>query len=83
MRLIQVPAPEVVADIKEGATALTKGTQINPKNLGYLCSLGIPKINVNRKLKVSFFSTGDELVELGNTLSDGQIYDSKRYTIKS
>ncbi len=70
-------------DIKEGDTALTKGTQINPKNLGYLCSLGIPKVNVYRKLKVSFFSTGDELVELGNTLSDGQIYDSNRYTIKS
>ena len=70
-------------DIKEGAIALTKGSQINPKNLGYLCSLGIPKVNVHRKLKVSFFSTGDELVELGNTLSDGQIYDSNRYTIKS
>ena len=42
-------------DIKEGDTALTKGTQINPKNLGYLCSLGIPKVNVYRKLKVSFF----------------------------
>ena len=70
-------------DIKEGATALIKGTQINPKNLGYLCSLGIPKVNVYRKLKVSFFSTGDELVELGNSLSDGQIYDSNRYTIKS
>jgi len=48
-----------------------------------LCSLGIPNVNVYRKLKVSFFSTGDELVELGNSLSDGQIYDSNRYTIKS
>ena len=70
-------------DIKKGSKALLKGTQINPKNLGYLCSLGIPKVNVYRKLKVSFFSTGDELVELGNILADGQIYDSNRYTIKS
>jgi molybdopterin molybdotransferase len=70
-------------DIQKGDIALIKGTQINPKNLGYLCSLGIPKVNVYRKLKVSFFSTGDELVELGNTLADGQIYDSNRYTIKS
>jgi molybdopterin molybdotransferase len=43
--------------------------------------LGIAKVNVYRKLKVAFFSTGDELVAVGKPLATGQVYDSNRYTL--
>jgi molybdopterin molybdotransferase len=43
--------------------------------------LGIGEVSVFRKLKVAFFSTGDELVSVGKNLAEGQIYDSNRYTI--
>lgn len=68
-------------DIKKGETILTQGKQITPAELGLLASLGIPEINVIRKLRVAFFSTGDELRSVGETLSEGQIYDSNRYTL--
>jgi len=49
--------------------------------LGLLASLGIPETTVRRKLRVAFFSTGDELRGVGETLAEGQIYDSNRYTL--
>ena len=68
-------------DIAEGQTVLEAGASINPANLGVLASLGIAELNVIRKPVVAFFSTGDELVSLGQTLGRGQIYDSNRYTL--
>ena len=50
-------------------------------DLGLLASLGIAKIPVYRKLKVAFFSTGDELASVGQSLETGQVYDSNRYTL--
>jgi len=46
-----------------------------------IASLGIGEISVYRKLRVAFFSTGDELVSIGGTPGPGQIYDSNRYTL--
>lgn len=68
-------------DIKQGAIVLTKGKLIHAAEMGLIASLGLAKIKVLRQLKVSFFSTGDELKGVGETLEDGQIYDSNRYTI--
>ena len=68
-------------DLKLGAPALTKGHKIRPADLGLIASLGITEISVYRKLRVAFFSTGDELIGVGTPLGDGQIYDSNRYTI--
>ncbi len=68
-------------DIKQGDTVLKKGKLIKAAEMGLLASLGFPTVNVLRPLKVSFFSTGDELKGVGETLEDGQIYDSNRYTI--
>lgn len=68
-------------DLKIDQIVLEKGRQINPADLGLIASLGIEHIEVYRKLKVAFFSTGDELVNLGNPLKEGQIYDSNRYTL--
>lgn len=68
-------------DLKLGQSVLTSGHLMRPADLGLIASLGIGEVKVYRKLKVAFFSTGDELVGVGNTLKTGQIYDSNRYTL--
>ena len=68
-------------DISTGDTVLSKGTEITPADIGFIASLGMAEINVTRKLRVAFFSTGDELRSVGEPLEDGQIYDSNRYTL--
>ena len=68
-------------DISIGEVALTKGKKLTPADIGLLASLGLSKISVTRKLRVAFFSTGDELRSLGEDLDDGEIYDSNRYTL--
>lgn len=68
-------------DIKQGTAVLSAGTRIDPAELGVLASLGIAEVTVQRRLRVAFFSTGDELRPVGEPLQDGQIYDSNRYTL--
>lgn len=68
-------------DLTSGQTVLACGHVIKPADLGLLASLGVPHVNVYRRLKVAFFSTGDELVGVGKPLAEGQIYDSNRYTL--
>ena len=46
-----------------------------------MASLGIGEVTVYRKLRVAFFSTGDELKSIGTPLAAGEIYDSNRYTL--
>lgn len=68
-------------DLTAGQVVLNIGHQISPADLGLIASLGVGEITVYRKLKVSFFSTGDELASIGSTLKTGQIFDSNRYTL--
>lgn len=68
-------------DIAAGQTVLARGHKVQPADMGLLASLGIAEIEVYRKLKVAFFSTGDELVSVGQPLQPGQIYDSNRYSL--
>ena len=68
-------------DLKAGAVALARGRVVRPAELGLMASLGIGEVGVYRPLRVVFFSTGDELVSIGNPLAEGQIYDSNRYTL--
>ena len=68
-------------DLLKGHVAITKGTILQPAHLGLLASLGIDKIQVKRRLRVAYFSTGDELRALGKALDEGSIYDSNRYTL--
>jgi molybdopterin molybdotransferase len=70
-------------DLKAGAIALKRGSLIGPAAVGLLASLGVAEVNVYRKLRVAFFSTGDELKTVGSPLGPGEIYDSNRYTIHS
>jgi molybdopterin molybdotransferase len=68
-------------DLKAGSAALRKGKVIRPADLGLLASLGVAEVPVQRRLRVAFFSTGDELRSLGEPLATGEIYDSNRYTL--
>jgi molybdopterin molybdotransferase len=68
-------------DLKQGLAALTQGTHLRPAALGLLASLGIPTVKVYRRLKVAYFSTGDEILSLGEALREGAVYDSNRYTV--
>ena len=68
-------------DIAKDSVALTAGRRVNPADLGVLASLGVNEISVFRPLRVAFFSTGDELRSIGETLRDGEVYDSNRYAL--
>ncbi|NYE61401.1 molybdopterin molybdotransferase [Duganella sp. 1224] len=68
-------------DLKQGGIAIAAGKLLRPADLGLIASLGIGQVTVRRKLKVAFFSTGDELRSLGEPLEEGCVYDSNRYTL--
>ncbi len=68
-------------DLQRGQPALRRGQPLRPAETGLIASLGIAEVSVYRKLRVAFFSTGDELVSVGSPLGAGQIYDSNRYTL--
>lgn len=68
-------------DIQAGGVILQAGDEIGPAQLGLLASLGIPEVAVYRRVRVAFFSSGDEIRSIGQPLEEGQIYDSNRYTL--
>ncbi len=68
-------------DLAIGQVVLKPGKQLLPPELGLLASLGKAEVCVKRRLRVAFFSTGDELCSIGDSLKAGQIYDSNRYTL--
>ena len=68
-------------DLARGSAALRAGRLLRPADLGLLASLGRAEVPVFRKLRVAFFSTGDELRSIGEPLDAGCVYDSNRYTI--
>ena len=68
-------------DLGAGTICLKRGRRLTASDIGLVASLGIAELRVRRKIKVAFFSTGDELRSLGDSLSLGEIYDSNRYTL--
>ncbi|MCU7938922.1 MAG: molybdopterin molybdotransferase MoeA [gamma proteobacterium symbiont of Bathyaustriella thionipta] len=68
-------------DLTTGQTFLAHGKKLSPTDLAFLATQGIAEVRVTRKLRVAFFSTGDELKSIGETLGEGDIYDSNRYSL--
>src|SRR5512139_1434798 len=68
-------------DLARGEAALSAGRVLTPADLGLLAWLGRAEVPVWRRLRVAFFSTGDELRSIGEPLDAGCVYDSNRYTI--
>ena len=87
---IRIPAGTVQAgdnrrlrgeDLALGEPALNAGRLLTPADLGLMASLGQAEVPVFRRLRVAFFSTGDELRSIGQPLEPGCVYDSNRYTL--
>ena len=68
-------------DLQQGLPALLAGSTLTPAALGLVASLGIAKVKVYRPLSVAYFSTGDEVLSLGDPIREGAVYDSNRYTV--
>ena len=68
-------------DLMQGQPALRTGQRLTPAALGLAASLGLPTVTVFRRLKVAYFSTGDEILSLGEAPREGAVYDSNRYTV--
>lgn len=68
-------------DIKEGQLLVRNGKKLNYADIGIIASSGISMIKVYKKPKVAFISTGDEVVDIGQNLSYGKIFNSNKFTI--
>lgn len=70
-------------DVKQQEHLLKAPKKLSAIDLGLLSSAGIYDIRVKRKIRIAFFSTGDELLSIGKPLAAGQIYDSNRYLLNA
>ena len=68
-------------DLMQGKPALLKGELLTPARLGLAASLGLKTLTTWRPLRVAYFSTGNEILSLGEAPREGAVYDSNRYTV--
>ena len=69
-------------EIKEGEILIQKGTTATPSEIGTCATFGYGELVVSKKPKIAIFGTGDELIEPGKDLGEGQIYNSNLYVFK-
>jgi len=67
-------------DIATGQLVLNKGAVLRPSEIGVLASLGKETIRVIRRPVIAILATGDELIELGQPLPTGKIYNSNSFS---
>lgn len=70
-------------EFKVGDVVLKEGVELHASHIGLLAVLGIANVTVRHKVRVAFFSTGDELQPIGKPLEKGHIYDSNRHSIRA
>ncbi|MEU8889401.1 gephyrin-like molybdotransferase Glp [Streptomyces sp. NPDC048442] len=71
----------VGSDVKAGDTALEAGTVLGPPQIGLLAAIGRATVLVHPRPRVVVMSTGSELVQPGEKLAAGQIYDSNSFAL--
>ena len=69
-------------EIQSGKILINDGSSITTAELGTLATFGYKDVRVYRKPRLAIFATGDELVEPGNDLLPGQIYNSNLYVFE-
>ena len=70
-------------DIAVGAEILTAGIKLRPQDIALAAAAGLPELPVYRRVRVGVFFTGDELVQPGEPLPPGAIYNSNRYALRA
>ena len=70
-------------DFAIGATILQAGSKLRPQDIAIAASAGLPELPVYRRVRVGVFFTGDELVQPGEPLPPGGIYNSNRYALRA
>ena len=68
-------------DVRAGAVVLRAGSVLRPQDLGLVASLGFAEVRVHRQPRVALLSTGDEVVEPGQSRRPGQIFDANRFSL--
>jgi molybdopterin molybdotransferase len=68
-------------DLRMGEEILSKGRILQASDLGLIASMGYPNVMVKKKVRVAYFSTGNEVTPLGQALAEGGLYDSNRFTL--
>jgi molybdopterin molybdotransferase len=68
-------------DVKQGGLILPKGTRLRPAEIGGLMALGITSVHVARKVQIGLISTGDEVIDPGETPRPGQVRDINSYSL--
>ena len=71
------------ADIARGSTVLRRGDVLNASRVGALAALGITDVNAYARPRVAILSTGNEIVDPGQPLGPGHIYDINRFTVSA
>jgi molybdopterin molybdotransferase len=71
------------SDIKAGEAVLNAGTYLDAGKIGVLASQGIEQVKVYKKPRVAIMPSGEEVIELGKELKQGQLYDINTHTILS
>ncbi|MEM0156779.1 MAG: molybdopterin molybdotransferase MoeA [Thermoplasmataceae archaeon] len=74
---------EAGSDMAEGSLVLGKGREIQPHDVAVLASMGISKVRVFRRIRVSVISTGNELIGAGEPYSPGKIYEANSHMVLS
>lgn len=73
---------KIGADIKSDSKILEKNIRLKAQDIGLVSSVGCQKIAVYPKTKVILFTGGDEIIQVGEELTEGKVYDSVRPTLK-
>ena len=70
-------------DLRCGQTVLAAGTWLGPAELGVIASMGYAQAYLKPRIRVAYFSTGDEIHAPGTSLPAGGVYDSNRFTVSA